>query len=198
MHPVDLIVPLAMGFGLAACAGLRAWLPFLILGGLARFGYLELHPSFQFLERTDVLMILMVATILEILGDKIVFIDHVLDVAGTVIRPAVGSVLTASLLVHLPLRTAILLGVMVGGSAAFSTHAMKSFFRTSMTMMTPFHGGGGNMVVSFGEDLLVIVGIGMAILIPLVFLFLVGMVFYYRWRRWKQQRPVVSRASIRE
>ena len=198
MHPGDLIIPLAMGFGLAACAGLRAWLPLLILGGLARFEYLELHPSFQFLERTDVLIILVVATILELLGDKIAIIDHILDTAGTVIRPAVGAVLTASVLVHLPLKTAILLGVMVGGSAALGTHALKSIFRTSMTVTLPFHGGLGNLVVSLGEDLLVILGIALAILIPLLFLFLVGMVFFYRWRRWKHQRSVISRATVKE
>ena len=54
MDWVDLatIVPsLAMGIGLAACAGLRAWLPLLLAGGMARLGIIELGSSFRFISR---------------------------------------------------------------------------------------------------------------------------------------------------
>lgn len=183
LQPVDWIIPLAMGFGLAACAGLRAWLPLLILGGLARFDYLQLHPSFQFLERTDVLIILIVATILEILGDKIVLIDHILDSAGTVIRPAAGTVLVSSVLVDMPLSTAILLGIMVGGTTALGTHMLKSASRTVVTATAPVHGGIGNFLVSTGEDFLAVLGSVMAILVPVVAAGVILLWLVLRWRR---------------
>ena len=34
----DLVPSVALGIGLAACAGLRAWLPLLLAGALARGG----------------------------------------------------------------------------------------------------------------------------------------------------------------
>ena len=41
---------LAMGFALAACVGLRAFLPLLAAGLLARFGYVNLGESFAWME----------------------------------------------------------------------------------------------------------------------------------------------------
>ena len=40
----ELVPSLALAIGLAACAGLHAWLPLLLTGLLARFEYLELGP----------------------------------------------------------------------------------------------------------------------------------------------------------
>ena len=50
MNWTDVVPSLALAIGLAACAGLRAWLPLLLAGRpRARWGIIELGPSFQFL-----------------------------------------------------------------------------------------------------------------------------------------------------
>src|SRR5688572_15648537 len=108
----DWVPSLAMAIGLAACAGLRAWLPLLLAGLLAKAGWLTLGPSFMFLADTRALVLFAAATVVEIAGDKIPAVDHTLDAISTVLRPASGALLAASVMweVRDPL-SAIVLGV---------------------------------------------------------------------------------------
>src|SRR2546428_9632548 len=116
-----------MGIGLAACAGLRAWLPLLLAGLLARAGVLELGPSFRFIASNQALILFGVATVVEILGDKIPAVDHTLDALSTVLRPAAGSLLVASVLWRVPdPLTALALGVAAGPPPALLPHPAKS------------------------------------------------------------------------
>src|SRR3712207_3888395 len=107
---MEIAVQCLMGVSLAACAGLRAWLPMLVAGLLSRAGYLPLHAQAAFLSRDDTLIVLGVATIIELLGDKISALDHLLDAAGTLLRPAAGTVLASSLFTKLDPMAAVVLG----------------------------------------------------------------------------------------
>ena len=173
---LDLIPSLALGIGLAATAGLRAWLPLLLTGGLARIGYLELGEKFQFLGSNRALTLFAVATVLEIAGDKIPAIDHALDALSTVLRPAAGSLLAASVLwqVSDPL-TAAVLGIAVGAPSALVPHAAKSVMRTASTVFT---GGLANPVVSLIEDVL---ALGIFVLTVLVPVFMALLVIAAAW-----------------
>jgi uncharacterized membrane protein len=92
----DFLPALALAIALAASAGLRAWLPLLLAGGLARLGLLHLGPSFHFLASDKALLIFGVATLVEVVGDKVPAVDHALDAIGTPLRPAAGALLAAS------------------------------------------------------------------------------------------------------
>lgn len=163
---VELLAALALGVALAACAGLRAFLPLLLAGILARAGWLELGPSFQFLASNRALVLFGVASLLEILGDKIPVIDHALDALGTPLRPAAGALLAASVLgqVEDPL-TALALGTAVGAPAALVPHAAKSALRAASTTFT---GGIANPILSLVEDAVSLVLFVLAVLVPLV------------------------------
>ena len=161
------IVPsLAMGIGLAACAGIRAWLPLLMAGGLARWGVIELGPSFQFIASDRALILFGVATVIEILADKVPAVDHALDSLSTVLRPAAGSLLAASVLwqVSDPL-TALALGVAVGAPTSLVPHAAKSLLRAASTTFT---GGLANPLISILEDLMTVALFVLTVLIPVV------------------------------
>ena len=139
------------GISLAACAGLRAWLPLLVVGILGKTGVLPLGQSFGLLARTEMLVILGVATVLELLGDKIALVDHFLDAVGTVARPAAGTVLAASVLTQLDPTVALVLGLIVGGGTAFTIHSGKAALRATGTGTAP---GVSNAALSLGEDVL--------------------------------------------
>lgn len=161
------IVPsLAMGIGLAACAGIRAWLPLLMAGGLARWGIIELGPSFQFIAGNRALILFGVATVIEILADKVPAVDHALDSVSTVLRPAAGSLLAASVLwqVSDPL-TALALGVAVGAPTSLVPHAAKSLLRAASTTFT---GGLANPFISILEDLMTVALFVLTVLVPVV------------------------------
>jgi hypothetical protein len=149
---MGIVVQLMMAVSLAACAGLRAWLPMLATGILGRTGYITLSPSFLFLQRKETLIILGIATVLEILGDKIIVIDHFLDAVGTVVRPAAGAVVASAAFTHIDPTTAMVLGLLVGAPTSLTVHAAKSMVRTKFTLAGFLHGGLGNAAVSTAED----------------------------------------------
>ena len=182
------IVPsLAMGIGLAACAGLRAWLPLLLAGLLARGGILELGPSFRFIASNQALILFGVATVVEMLGDKIPAVDHTLDALSTVLRPAAGSLLAASVMWRVPdPLTALALGVAVGAPSALVPHAAKSTLRAASTAFT---GGLANPVLSLLEDLVALVMFVFTVLLPVVMALLILVVAVLVVRRLSRRRP---------
>ena len=155
-----------MGVSLGACSGLRACLPLLILGLMARFGYVPVNPAFALLTHTDTLVVLSLAACLEFLGDKIIVIDHFLDAVGTVARPIAGTILASATLTHVDAKTALLLGLMVGGTSALSVHAGKAMTRAKATALAPLHGGTGNVGLSLLEDGVVVAGLWLTVHAP--------------------------------
>ena len=179
------IPTIALAVSLAASAGLRAFLPLLIAGILARVGVLELGESYDFVGSTPALICFGVATILEIAGDKIPAVDHALDVGGTFVRPVAGSLLAASVMWQIdePLW-ALVLGVIVGAPSALAPHAAKAATRG---VSTTFTAGIANPVLSVIEDVSSAAIAILAIVVPtLTALFLLVLVFL-GWRWWKRR-----------
>jgi hypothetical protein len=162
----DVVTSVSLAIGLAACAGLRAWLPLLLVGGLARAGVLTLGSSFGFLATDRALILFGIATVIEIVGDKIPAIDHGLDMLSTVLRPAAGSLIAASVMweVRDPL-TALAVGVAVGAPSALIPHAAKSVLRAASTTLT---GGLANPVISLLEDVLALAVFVFSVVVPLL------------------------------
>jgi hypothetical protein len=177
---------------LAACAGLRAWLPLLLVGVLARFDILTLGSSWRFLASNQALLLFGAATLIEILGDKIPAVDHVLDVVSTVLRPAAGSLLAASVLsfVHEPLL-ALVLGIAIGAPTALVPHAAKSGVRALSTGLTA---GLANPVLSLIEDAVSLMMFVLAVVVPLAVVVLLTVTVYLavRLRRRRVTGPGVA------
>jgi hypothetical protein len=193
IQPLAEFLPaLAMGIALASAAGLRAWLPMLAAGGLARLGVLELGPTFQFLASDKALAIFGVATVIELVGDKIPAVDHALDVIGTPLRPVIGAVLAASVLgtVTDPL-TGALLGVAVGAPTALVPHVAKSALRAVSTTTTA---GLANPALSFVEDAITVVLLICAVLVPVLVVALVGFTLLVA-ARWLRRRRTLAPAA---
>ncbi len=163
---VTVLQTVGLAIALAASAGLRAWLPLLLAGGLSRLELLQLGPTFGFLSSNRALAVLALATVLEIAADKIPAVDHALDGLSTVLRPAAGTLLAASVLGNVsdPL-TAWVLGAAVGAPAALVPHAAKSGLRLASTVFTA---GLANPAVSVLEDLGTLLIFALAVLVPLV------------------------------
>lgn len=188
------IVPsLALGIGLAACAGLRAWLPLLLAGLLARAGVLELGQAFRFIGSNQALILFGVATIVEIVGDKVPAVDHALDALSTVLRPAAGSLLAASVLWRIPdPLTALALGVAVGAPSALVPHAAKSALRAASTAFT---GGLANPVLSLVEDLAAVFVFVVTVAVPVATAVVILVVAALVLRRVLRRRPHATVAA---
>ena len=188
----EFLPALALAIALASAAGLRAWLPLLAAGGLARLGVLDVGSSFQFLASDKALVLFGLATVIEVVGDKIPAVDHALDVIGTPLRPLAGAVLAASVLgtVADPLTSAVL-GIAVGAPTALVPHVAKSALRAASTTAT---GGLANPALSFVEDALSVVLLILAVLVPLVVVALVALTLFLA-TRWLRRRRTLAAAA---
>lgn len=169
-----------LGLGLAASSGLNTFLPLLVLALAAKmhlFG-VQLNGSFAWLASDAALAALGVASFAEIIADKIPAIDHVLDVIGTVARPAAGALAAASVFRNTDPAFATLLGLIIGAPTALSFHTAKAGTRATSTVGTL---GLLNPLLSFLEDMAAIVMIFVALLAPFlvpVFLLIFGFVLW--------------------
>lgn len=173
--------------GLGAASGLNAWIPLLGLGLADRFGLVTLTGSFDFLSSTPVLVVLAALLALDVVGDKVPAVDHVLHVAGVVIAPVSGAIVFAAqdnLLSNSSPALAAVAGMVLGELV----HGGRSAFRPAVTATT---GGVGNPVVSAVEDVVSTVLTVLAVLVPvLAFVFLVAVTLFVvvRVRRWRARR----------
>jgi len=165
---MDLLVQLAMAASLSACAGLRAFLPLFAVGLLGRVGVVPLDEAFSFLASTPALVVFGASTAFEVIADKVVAVDHALDAFGTLVRPMAGTVLAAASLHDLDPLPAVVAGLVVGGGTSLTVHAGKAAVRAKSTALSAFHGGLGNAALSFAEDGVTTLGVGMAVALPLL------------------------------
>jgi hypothetical protein len=188
----EFLPALALAIALAAVAGLRAWLPLLAAGGLARLGVLDLGQSFRFLASDQALVLFGLATAIELVGDKIPAVDHALDVLGTPLRPIAGAVLAASVFGSLtdPLTSAGL-GIVVGAPSALVPLVAMSTLRAASTTLTA---GLANPALSFVEDAIAVVLLILAVLVPLVVVALLALTLYLS-ARWLRRRRALAPAA---
>ncbi|XVU24474.1 DUF4126 domain-containing protein [Actinoplanes sp. CA-054009] len=79
------------GTGLAASAGLNAYIPLVTMGLLARYtDLIDLPSGWSWLSNGWTLLILALLLAIEVVADKVPVVDHVNDVVQTVVRPTAG------------------------------------------------------------------------------------------------------------
>ncbi|MFD4420052.1 DUF4126 domain-containing protein [Agromyces sp. NPDC058484] len=153
------MLELLTGTGLALAAGLNAWIPLVILGGLDRFtGLVELPSGWAWLSNEWVLLVLVGLLVLEFVADKIPGIDSVNDVIQTLVRPTAGGIAFGSgvdattVAVTDPetfFTTQQWVPVAVGVVLALGVHLAKAAARPVVNAMTA---GVGAPVASAAED----------------------------------------------
>lgn len=144
---------IALGVTLSAAAGFRAFLPLFLLGVLQRYdlmGGLPLGESYQWLSSDLGMACLSVATVVEIVADKVPAVDSALDSLMTVIRPAAGGLSVLAVLSPQDPAVAYVAGIVLAGTTTLPIHLGKSFLRLGGNLMT---GGAAAPALSAAEDL---------------------------------------------
>ena len=181
------------GTGLAASAGLNAYIPLLTMGLLARYtDTIDLPTGWQWLSNGWVLLILAVLLAVEVVADKVPVVDHVNDVMQTVVRPTAGGLAfgagssSETVTVTDPASffgshqwVPIAAGVLI----ALGVHGVKAASRPVVNASTA---GFGAPVASTAEDLSSVVLSVLAILLPV--LVLVGVVLLLAAAVWVFRR----------
>jgi amino acid transporter len=199
------------GTGLAASAGLNAYIPLLIMGLLARFtDTIDLPQGWNWLSNGWVLAILIALLAVEVVADKVPMVDHVNDVVQTVVRPTAGGIVFGA---GSSSQTATVtdpgaffgshqwVPIAAGVLIAFCVHGVKAASRPVINATTA---GFGAPVASTAEDIGSVVMSLLAILLPiLVLLGLVLMISSAVWvirrrrQRKRERRPIEGVTTAR-
>ncbi len=184
------------GIGLAAPAGLNAYLPLLLLALADRItDRITLDQPYDFLSSGWGIAVITFLLTVEVIADKIPGIDHGNDLIQSAIRPAAGATLMmASTSDGSSLNPVV--AMLVGLVTAGSVHAAKATSRPAITLST---GGLGNPLVSLVEDGVALVTGLVAIIAPV--LVLVPLVAFfalllYAYRRFRRRAPRSSQVVV--
>ena len=130
------------------------------MGLLGRYGHVGAVPGA--LTRTDVLVVAAVLFVIEVVADKVPYVDSAWDAAHTVVRPAVGATL-GYLIAHDGTSLEVAFAAATGGLTALASHGVKAGLRLAVnTSPEP----ASNIAVSSAEDLAVALVICLAALHP--------------------------------
>ena len=181
MEILEIVLSLSLGLGLAAACGFRIFIPPLMMGVGSRFDLYDLEGSFIWVGEDWAIAVFAIATLLEIGGYYVPWIDNLLD---TVATPAavIGGIFVTSASLEGDVDPSIqwILATIAGGSTAGVIQLGTVATRAVSTGVT---GGLANPVVSTLEALASIICIllsfFLAILIPFVLIFLIWKAIEY-------------------
>lgn len=174
------LIGVALGIGLAAATGFRIFVPLLIAGLAARFGYLPLGEGFQWLASTAALVTLGTAAVIETLAYYIPGVDHLLDVIASPATLVAGVVASAAVMIDIPPAVMWPVAIIAGGGAAGLTKGSTALLRAKSGALT---GGLANPVVSTVETVGA-TGVALfAIIVPVLTLVAVVALLYWGTRK---------------
>jgi hypothetical protein len=185
----------AFGIVLAASAGLRAFLPVFSASLAIRIFDIPLPEHLGWMGATETLLLFGVATVLEILGDKIPFVDHLLDSVQTVVKPAMAVLAATPFLHDLTPGYGLALGIIMGAPLALGVHSAKVSARLGSSALTA---GTANPFLSLIEDVVEIAIIAVTFVAPFVALALVAICVAWLVRlaaRRRSRRTAATRPS---
>ena len=179
-----------IGIALSATCGFRVFVPLLAVNigtrALDADGQprIELAGGFDWLSSDIALMVFVVATLFEIGGYYIPWIDNLLDTIASPASIVAGTVITASFVTGMDPWLQWLLGVIAGGGAAGAVQATTMVARAGSTVTT---GGLGNPIVASVETSGAFLGAALSIVAVkfaiVVFVLLLGSGVWIWWRR---------------
>ena len=162
---MTMVLALLMGLGLAAACGLRVFVPVLVLGVAARLGWVSLLPSFDWLSSDDALLMLAVATLLELTGYLVPGLDHALDVIASPAALIAGTVVMASMLTETDPWVRWCLAAIAGGGVAGLVQASTVTTRAGSTLLT---GGVANPMLGLVESIIAAIVSILAMALPVL------------------------------
>ncbi len=185
------------GTGLAAAAGLNAYIPLLLMGIAGRIDWIQLPNGWLWLENEWVMVILGVLFIIEIVADKVPAVDSVNDWIQTAVRPASGGIVfaggigTSTVAVDDPgnfFSSGAWIPVVIGIVLALLMSLAKSAVRPVANIAT---GGAAAPALSTAEDGASVVLVVLAIVAPVLVMLALGLVilcFVLLLRRMRRKR----------
>ncbi|MEZ4901701.1 MAG: DUF4126 domain-containing protein [Spirosomataceae bacterium] len=146
---MEIFLSLCLGVGLAASSGFRVFVPLLLSSIALHFGWVTGAAGFEWMGTWAAIGVLATATVLEIGGYYIPWVDNLLDTIAAPAAVVAGTLLTTS---FIEIDNPILqwgLGLIMGGGTAGFIQVGTSWVRLASTKLS---GGVANPVVASVEN----------------------------------------------
>lgn len=145
---MDIAVGIILGVCLSAAVGFRIFIPMLILSLASNTGYVELTESYLWISSLPAIIAFAVATVVEIIGYYVPWMDNMLDTISTPLSIVAGVVATGSVVVDVSPLISWMVAIILGGGTAVTVELLTVKARALSSLFT---GGLGNSIVASGE-----------------------------------------------
>ncbi|HEX3131895.1 MAG TPA: DUF4126 domain-containing protein [Thermoanaerobaculia bacterium] len=173
---METLLSILLGLGLAAACGFRVFVPLLVMSIASSTGHLELGQGFAWIGSTPALIAFSAATLLEIAGYYIPWVDNLLDAIATPTAIVAGILVTASAVTDVDPFLRWTLAILGGGGTAATFQGITATARQVSSFTT---GGLANPLlatVEAGSSALLSV---LAIVVPvLAMLMIIGLLYF--------------------
>jgi hypothetical protein len=189
-NPLQYLLPVSLGIGLAAAAGFRVFLPLLGMGLAVKGGYLPITESFNWIASTPALLMLAVAAVVEIVAYYIPVLDNLLDGIATPTAVGAGVAMSYAVMGNMDPMLKWTLAIIAGGGAAAATQGATTVLRGASTVTTA---GLGNHALATSEIIGAIVMTVLALVAPYIALVAAIIFAVIAWRmvaRYRRARAV--------
>ncbi len=177
---METLLGIAIGIGLSAACGFRVFVPLLVMNLASLGGHLHLSSGFAWIGSYYATVAFGTATIVEVLGYYIPWLDHILDVVATPAAIIAGTITTASLVTDMSSFLRWTLALIAGGGVAGLVQGTTVTLRATSSASTA---GIGNPLVSTLELAGSIITALLAILVPILCLALIGFLCIFAIRK---------------
>jgi len=178
----ETIFSILVGIGLAASVGFRIFVPLFALSLASYFNIIPLNENWQWVSSSSALIILGVATIVEVIAYFIPFLDNLLDTIAVPLAAIAGTAVMVATVSELDPTFTWALAIIAGGGTAAAIKGSTSTTRLASTTTTA---GIGNPVISTVETGTSIVMSFLAIFIPVIAIIFVIFIFWILFRVYK-------------
>jgi hypothetical protein len=182
---METVLSLCIGIGLSAACGFRVFVPLLLMSIASHSGHLSLAPAFQWIGSEPALIAFGLATVLEIGGYYVPWVDNLLDTMATPAAIVAGTIVTASMVTDVSPFLKWTLAVVAGGGAAGLIQGATVLIRGASSAGT---GGLANPVFATAELGGSIITSILAVFAPILTIGLICLALFFLGRKVLQLR----------
>lgn len=182
----ETIISIFLGIGLAASVGFRVFLPLFALSLASYFDVWSLNDNWGWIGSLPALIVLGVATLVEIFAYFIPWVDNLLDSVAVPLAAIAGTAVMVSTIANLDPVVTWSLAIIAGGGTATAIKGTSAAGRLTSTATT---GGLANPVVSTIETGTAVVVSTASIFAPIIAAVLVIIILSFVFWIYRKIRP---------
>jgi hypothetical protein len=188
---METFLGIAVGIGLSAACGFRVFVPLLVMNLASRTGHIHLSSGFAWIGSDFATVAFSTATIVEVLGYYIPWLDHALDILATPAAVIAGTIATASVVADLSPFLKWTLALIAGGGIAGLVQGATVALRATSSASTA---GIGNPLFSTLELAGSMITALLAIVVPILCLAIIAILCIFTIR--KAGRFILGRVKM--